>query len=168
MSINKKYLSEWNVALRRKFVPPCNHANRADRIPRVLRRSRNGAHMRRLARRPWAHPVYILDAEIAVTKWLAKYAKRANDDRISVHNRAEHCPLNSGHMLVYSPYDEWEADIEGKIARGKLARKKTWTKEAIGKRENMRRRRGRIFTIVALRTESHFKSTQLSAIARIR
>lgn len=56
---------------------------------------------------------------------------------------------------------------KGKL-RGKLARKKTWTKEAIGKRENMRRRRGRIFTIVALRTESHFKSTQLSAIARIR
>lgn len=83
-----------NVAFRHKFVPLCNHANRADRIPRVLHRSRNGAHMRRLARRPWTHPVYILNAEIAVTKWPTKYAKRANDDRISVHDRAKHCPLS--------------------------------------------------------------------------
>lgn len=36
--------------------------------------------------------------------------------------------VDSDHMLVYSPHDEWEADIERKIARGKLTRKETWTK----------------------------------------
>lgn len=40
------------------------------------------------------------------------------------------------------------------------------SERGVEKREYMRRDRGRIFTIVALRTESHLKSTQFFAIAR--
>lgn len=58
-------VSGWNVALRRKFVPARNQANRAACIPRVPRRSRKGAYERRAACR-CEHTRYIRRREIAV------------------------------------------------------------------------------------------------------
>lgn len=106
---------------------------------------------------------YISWMQIAVTKCaVCEESKRRPDFPCMT----ERCPVDS--PLAQRNEKRRRPRENGCDGFGKGREINADEKEARGKGGNMQRYAGRIFTIVALRTESHLKSTQFSAIARIR